>query len=411
MVCFIFWLVWRAFKKQKQKKLQQGGDITPTSHGGPFTTTSGLPGRLYNRVVGKIPFASRQRKAWQTLEEKSSPNAGPMMAGEAINSQMNRASGATFNEKARNTFQSLGFESDLSPAFPAQVYYPGDFGAGLRHPPELQRAEVSNANMAPAPVASAYMPSPAASFDSSQIPAQPIMPTAVLSIFGASSIMAGNTKPPASADQQQYETDDVNMSNETLRSRMPDSFYNQSQLARQPSDAYDPMRRQVNRISELSSLSSGFGDGDIPVLPSNQRPRQSGQAFLTIPEAPATPTGLHPATSPTSAGRFSWLRKQRISRETVYTEASEDRPARFRSVNSWVRQQTGRVRRGQASIDTTTSASAGGADGVAGGNVVMMPGDEPGIPHPLPEEQRLTMMMDDEEIPRHPDTVPGIRMA
>lgn len=100
------------------------------------------------------------------------------------------------------------------------------------------------------------------------------------------------------------------------------------------------------------------------------------------------------------------MRKQRMSRETVYTESSEDQPAKFRSVNSWVKQQTGRVRRGQASIDTTTSASAGGE----GGDMAVVVGNEPGIPHPMPAEQRLTMMDDGEE-PRRPDTVPGIQMA
>lgn len=205
---------------------------------------------------------------------------------------------------------------------------------------------------------------------------------------------------------QQYLTDDIGSAASTMRSRMPDPFYNQSQLARQPSDAYDPARRQVNRASELSSLSSGFGDGEILMLASDQQQTQTGQMPISARRPSRVPSGPPLSASAGAAGRFSWMRKQRTSRETVYTESSEDQPAKFRSVNSWVKQQTGRVRRGQASIDTTTSASADGE----GGDMAVVVGNEPGIPHPMPAEQRLTMMDDGEE-PRRPDTVPGFQMA
>ncbi|KAI1340488.1 hypothetical protein F5Y15DRAFT_41109 [Xylariaceae sp. FL0016] len=114
----------------------------------------------------------------------------------------------------------------------------------------------------------------------------------------------------------------------TMRSRMPDPYYNQSELARQPSDAYDPGQRQVYRASQLSSISSGFGDGDI-VVP---------QPLAVAKPEPAI-------ASNNAAGRFSWMSRPDERRETVYTTTSEDRPARFRSVTSWVNQQTGRVKR------------------------------------------------------------------
>ncbi|CAK7225851.1 hypothetical protein SBRCBS47491_006029 [Sporothrix bragantina] len=336
-----------------------------------------------------------------------------------------RAGGPKFDEKGGETLRTFGFESDLPPAIQSQVYYSSGLGLGLQFQPQAQQADVNGANRMPAAGllrsnsgvsgVSAYTHSPATSFSSSQVSAQTVMPSAVP--YGANNVVTSNMGQPAglvmvvNGAGQQYLTDDVSSVSGTMRSRMPDPFYNQSQLARQPSDAYDPARRQVNRVSELSSLSSGFGDGEILVLHSDQQQGRAGQIPMAMPRAPPVPTGPPPAASSGAAGRFSWMRKQRMSRETVYTESSEDQPAKFRSVNSWVNQQTGRVRRGQASIDSTTSASAGGASSMASGNAAMMPGDEPGIPHPMPEEQRLTMMMDDDEVPRHPDTVPGIRMT
>lgn len=122
--------------------------------------------------------------------------------------------------------------------------------------------------------------------------------------------------------------------NSTMRSRMPDAYFNQSELARQPSDAYDPAQRQAYRASDLSSLSSGFGDGDI-IVP---------ESALQPPPPPAPPQAtLQPP--PPSAGRFSWMSRRAGDRETVYTATSEDRPAKYRSINSWVNQQVGRIKR------------------------------------------------------------------
>lgn len=117
----------------------------------------------------------------------------------------------------------------------------------------------------------------------------------------------------------------------TMRSRMPDNFYNQSELAREPSAAYDPAQRQVNRMSDLSSLSSGFGDGDMVLPEAVERPE---------------PAATQPRQANNFLTRFSWMsRREAGDRETVYTQSSEDRPAKYRSIGSWVNQQTGRMKR------------------------------------------------------------------
>lgn len=110
-----------------------------------------------------------------------------------------------------------------------------------------------------------------------------------------------------------------------------------------------PAQRQTV-VSDMSSLSSGFGDGDIIMLP------------------PAT------ASSPAHRSTLSTS-----NRETVYTEASEDSPPRFRTVNSWVRQQSGQVRREQRDEST------------------------PPVPVLPPLEFDLGMMMPDGQTPRRVD--------
>lgn len=105
----------------------------------------------------------------------------------------------------------------------------------------------------------------------------------------------------------------------TLRSQ-------QSGLSLQSSNAYDPSKREVNHISYLSSISSGFGDS--LVMPNDSAP----------PQMPVS--------------RFSWTTASQgapQNRDTIYTTTSEETAPRFRTVNSWVAQQTGRVERKQQS--------------------------------------------------------------
>ncbi|KAI1082389.1 hypothetical protein F5B20DRAFT_578605 [Whalleya microplaca] len=137
-----------------------------------------------------------------------------------------------------------------------------------------------------------------------------------------------NNDAPLASILDEYRPTNESDVNLTMRSRMPDPYYNQSELARQPSDAYDPAQRKPNRASQLSSISSGFGDGDI-IVP-------QGLAVNKPPPAPTTNNAL---------ARFSWMTRGTERRETMYTTTSEDRPARFRTVGSWVNQQAGRVKR------------------------------------------------------------------
>jgi hypothetical protein len=163
-------------------------------------------------------------------------------------------------------------------------------------------------------------------------------------------------------------------SESTIRSRMPDPFFNQSEMSRRPSDAYEPTRRQVNRASELSSLSSGFGDGGDILVPESATVKTSRMSQLR------SATNL-----PTPGGRFSW--QSQGKRETVYTEASEDWPPRFRSVNSWVSQQAGRIRRQQSKDDAPPVPALPGQLGI------------PAVAN-APPEQSYNLMMADGEVPR-----------
>jgi hypothetical protein len=97
-------------------------------------------------------------------------------------------------------------------------------------------------------------------------------------------------------------------------------------LTTQTSDVYDPNQREVNHLSYLSSLSSGFGDG------------------LIIPDSTvngASQQGYRQSRSQGGA-RFSWVTSVR-DRDTVYTQASIESAPRFRTINSWVAQQSGRL--------------------------------------------------------------------
>lgn len=239
--------------------------------------------------------------------------------------------------------------------------------------------------------------------------------------------------------------------NSTIRSRMPDApYYNQSQMARQPSDAYDPSRRNVNRISELSSLSSGFGDGDIivqapPPLPEQQMQASIAAVMATAPSmsSMALPPDLHPLgaapvnmsySNNNSGDHISWTSNAQTAaslapangngngdrrRDTIYTEYtehSEDLPPRFRTLSSWVNQQSSRVVRAQQAAQQAAAAGADAAgrsegNGGAGGVYGLPPIPTgpfqlgvPGVNAGMPPEPNLNMMMADDEVPRRPES-------
>ncbi|OTB08413.1 hypothetical protein M426DRAFT_317032 [Hypoxylon sp. CI-4A] len=127
--------------------------------------------------------------------------------------------------------------------------------------------------------------------------------------------------------------------NLTLGSQVTQPYYTQSDVALQPPDSY--AKRVNNRDSELSSISSGFGDGDIIIPP----PPAAAAAAANKPlPQPATAEAEAEAADRPGA-RDSWMSREGDRRETVYTTTSEDRPARFRSITSWVNQQAGRAKR------------------------------------------------------------------
>ncbi|KAH7342885.1 hypothetical protein BKA65DRAFT_300203 [Rhexocercosporidium sp. MPI-PUGE-AT-0058] len=110
-------------------------------------------------------------------------------------------------------------------------------------------------------------------------------------------------------------------------------------LSRQPGSQrtmgdFDPSSRQVNHMSYMSSLSSGFGDGLIMPEPtvnggaSRQTYRQSRN--------PGISRFSWSTAAPTTPGTKS-------DRDTMYTATSTDSAPRFRTVNSWVAHQAGQV--------------------------------------------------------------------
>lgn len=160
---------------------------------------------------------------------------------------------------------------------------------------------------------------------------------------------------------------------EAERSLVADPVYSQSEVARQPSDAYDPFRRHVYRESEISSISSGFGDGDIIIPPPSALHDFTGASRISYQKVP----GVSRKDSVAQASEAG-----ESNRDTIYTATSEDMPQRYRTVDSWVNQQTGCLQRAAQNANE----------------------DVPPVPM-MPPEPKYTMMMDDEE-PRRPDTVP-----
>ncbi|KAK3953349.1 hypothetical protein QBC32DRAFT_369564 [Pseudoneurospora amorphoporcata] len=129
------------------------------------------------------------------------------------------------------------------------------------------------------------------------------------------------------------------------------------------------------RMSDISSLSSGFGDGDFIVPEQTVQPPQP--AAIAYPSSPIGTTNRLSGISTQQGGK----------RDTIYTESSEDTPARFRSLNSWVAQQTSRVKRDQKRDEASYLAS------------VPQLLCQPGVPsiHNPPVEQTFNLTRDNEK--------------
>lgn len=357
MISFLCYLIWRAVKNARRKR----GNSKPRRSEGGFL------GRLASRA------SSRNQRAWESLDDPAPvPIPAPALA---------KGSPPSYREKASTVGAPQGFYAPekARPAMPPQPQPRAPTPKSV----DLFAAAQRLAGPPPMP--------------EELVPHVPRVPS--LNGFSAASTMVSTMSSTHQAQESFSSTAPMQFDtmmtepdgSDTARSRMgPGVFFNQSEMARQPSTAYDPARRQVNRTSVLSSLSSGFGDGDI-VVPVQTVSPPSQAAVAT--------SGGEP---PNYSKRFSWSSRGTSHlgsrRDTTYTQSSEDMPPRFRSLNSWIDQQTGRIRRAQQRE----------ADQVAQPMVPGPPG-QPGIPgiHNPPREPSFGLMMDDEEPRRVEYTIPA----
>ncbi|KAL3422879.1 hypothetical protein PVAG01_04626 [Phlyctema vagabunda] len=95
---------------------------------------------------------------------------------------------------------------------------------------------------------------------------------------------------------------------------------------------YDPNQRNQKYLSSLSSLSSGFGDQIIIPEPTTGEPQIVRTSRQTYRQSTSSWTQPPPAIG---------------QRDTMYTATSIESAPRYRTVNSWVNQQSDRVERRQ----------------------------------------------------------------
>jgi hypothetical protein len=373
IVCFIFWMGWRMVKKSKAKENPYYGNQRPPS----------------NQLLAKIPYFGRGQRGWQEMDDGPTDMRNPPSHYEKTNS-MGQISEIYSMYDPRSQTQSMSKQGLVLPQLQTNFSPSGSFNnpfsaasGSIQHPQSassplrLQTAS-SPSQMSQQPITN--MPpqlqpgfSPASNFNpfltnTSAAGSNSMSPNNMLQ-YGS---MQNTGTMQSVGTTQGMGTMQTVATTTTERSRMQDPYFNQSELARQPSDAYDPHRRQVYRASELSSLSSGFGDADIivPAPAATRQPSGPGASRLSYQQASAISRKNSVANVSEAGNR---------NRDTVYTTTSEDMPPRFRTVNSWVNQQTGRVRRAEQRANE----------------------DIPPVPS-MPREERYTMMMDDEE-PRRPD--------
>ncbi|KAK3905573.1 hypothetical protein C8A05DRAFT_12613, partial [Staphylotrichum tortipilum] len=370
LFCFIAWMAWRTMKK-------------PRRNGG---SGSGF-GRSLRGLASKIPFL--KQRAWQNLDDSASSRSPPPSYREKGGGSAPSLEGFFASEKMQTQQPPLQQPQQqlvqqplpqplqshpMQPSWPLGPLDNNMYQQPLANPPNTYSPD-SRPSITVVTNIPVYTHQPQESFSSTNA-----------AHFGA--ILGGN---PTSASPLQNGISPLSLYNQPFQTQQYGPY--NSQLYRQPSQA----------LSEVSSLSSGFGDGEM--MP-------AGSVV-----SPPAPTATLPGSSSTSPGgqytaRFSWMSQARTAggglgrqnssgsrsgrRETVYTESSEDQPARFRSVTSWVDQQTGRIRRAQQRGDGDGGSTA----------AAQVPG-HPGIPgiHNPPGEPSFGMMMDDEEMPRRVEEV------
>ncbi|TLD05179.1 uncharacterized protein PgNI_09971 [Pyricularia grisea] len=395
ILLFVGWMIWRNAKSSKRRG--EPNSSAKTSQSGYF----GKVPAFYHKVAAKIPFLKdRQQLPWQEVNEKDSRIA-----------PLNRSVATP----ATLVPTSVTPATSMTPVYSSMTYGNEKVYQPLPTLPRLQ-TRISflpqpHMNMSPAMGISpaGIGMSPGAS---SQSPARSLMNTPQVSqlqydltglqtrkprVSTISLHQANNSLSSTNAAQFEGTFNSMGASAGSLRLPMRSPGHNRHEV---PGEAYDQTRRQNNHASMLSSLSSGFGDGDIIVddqpQPGLQQPLSQGltAAQLSYMQTQALPTQQQslrkPAHSRTSS-QTSWM--SRSNRDTVYTQASEDSPPRFRTISSWVHQQTSRVRRAERRAN---------ADG-----------QTPSVPahrwHDMPPEPQFNMMMDDGQAPRAPESVFGRR--
>ncbi|KAM0321627.1 hypothetical protein ACHAQA_009983 [Verticillium albo-atrum] len=315
---FIIWIVWRTARRTRKKRRERQSQMQGLSQGPPPPPSN--PG-IGMRIAAKIPFL--RNRGWRNLDDGASEPPPYEKGGRG----------------------SLRLDTDM-------------YGGVAKFQP-----------------GSATYSQPQTSANGTPVAVSPL-----------SSMLQRNDT--IRAQQGTYQSGDGTLDsimakygnggdmNSTLQSAAGGLYYTESEIARQQSNGYD-RQRQASRASAMSSLSSGFGDGDI-IVPGLQPP----------------PPTSHPMRSTQNVvGRYSWVSKSGSNRETIYTETSEDMPPRFRTVNSWVNQQTGRVKRAQGRGEEESDVPpVPGLPAALGQNI-------------MPPEQQFNMMMPDGEEPRRPDGV------
>ncbi|KUI65014.1 hypothetical protein VM1G_00163 [Cytospora mali] len=354
IVCFIFWMAWRMVKKSQRK----ADDI--------YGTKFSPPNPLLSNYLG------RNQREWQELDN------APNRAFEAPpryekTTSMGQASEDYSTNDPRSQAQSIANQGPMLLPQLQTSFSPNNSTSPYSTPTsvDMQKPQtVSPLSQTSQPPAALPQPEPQPNV-APENNTNPFTNTITSSGTAASTYIAIH---PSSTVQYGGAMGTTQTATRTEPDRSPmagPSANNQSEVARQPNGAYDPYRRHVYRASELSSLSSGFGDGDIIIPPPAALNGVPGFSYQQVPSASRKDS----LAAASEAGSSS-------NRDTVYTATSEDMPMRYRTVYSWVNQQTGRVHRAAQRSDE----------------------DVPPVPM-MPPEERYTMMMDDEE-PRRPDTMP-----
>lgn len=139
---------------------------------------------------------------------------------------------------------------------------------------------------------------------------------------------SGNQNVPGSSLADYNNTGNKN----TMLSRQPGT--QNTSYTQQTIGNFDNNPREGNHMSYMSSLSSGFGDGLI--MP---EPTVNGGASRQTYRQSRNP-GISRFSWSTAAPQTPGLKGDR---DTIYTTTSTDSSPRFRTVNSWVSYQAGRV--------------------------------------------------------------------